>query len=212
MTGPADGVAAVILAGGRSSRFGADKLAVHIDGRSILRRSVDAASAVADQVVIVAGTAGDLPPDVAATDPVRVVRDPSPFEGPLAAVRVGLAAVDAELVLVVGGDMPDLVPAVLARLVATLRDATLRDALPTAGVDAVVLEAGGMRRPLPIAVRREPATAAAIRLLDDGERRLRAWRDALQPAILADAVWMADDPDGRTLRDIDAPGDLPGRG
>ena len=62
----------------------------------------------------------------------------------------GTVSADAEVVLVIGGDMPSLVPAVLRRLV---------DALDDPSVDAVVLEAGGRHRPLPMALRRAPAIA-----------------------------------------------------
>ena len=35
-------VSAIVLAGGRSSRFGSDKLVKEIEGRSILLRAIDA--------------------------------------------------------------------------------------------------------------------------------------------------------------------------
>ncbi len=48
------GAAAVILAGGRSTRMPGDKLALVIDGRTLLERAVAAASPVSD-IVVVAG-------------------------------------------------------------------------------------------------------------------------------------------------------------
>ncbi len=189
-------VAAVILAGGRSSRFGRDKLAEPIDGRPLLSIVIDAVRPVVDEILVIVATdaSSDHPGDV------RAVHDPRPFEGPLAGATVGLATTTADLVLIVGGDMPGLVPAVLARLVAVL--------VADPRIDAVILDADGMQRPLPMAVRRLPALAAAEALLTSGERRLRALRDGLPLAVVPDDEWHADDPEERTLRDIDTPADL----
>ena len=78
-------VSVVILAGGRSSRFGRDKLAEPVDGRPLLRHAIDAVRPIATEIVVVA--APDATPDVPAD--VRVVHDPVAFEGPLAGARRG---------------------------------------------------------------------------------------------------------------------------
>jgi molybdopterin-guanine dinucleotide biosynthesis protein A len=191
---PEPTVGAIVLAGGRSSRFGRDKLAEPIDGRPLLDYPIIAVRALTDEIVVVAAPDADL----AVADRVTVVHDSRPFEGPLAALDAGLAASRADRVVVVGGDMPTLVPAVLGRLLASLRpDAT-----------AAILEVDGPRAILPLALMREPAHAAVLRLLDAGERRLGALLDVLDVRIVASAEWRFDDPDGRTLRDIDTPSDL----
>jgi hypothetical protein len=46
-------------------------------------------------------------------------------------------------------------------------------------------------------------------LLHAGERRLRALSDALRTAVIDESTWLALDPERRTLRDVDEPGDLP---
>ena len=129
---------------------------------------------------------------------ITVVRDARPFEGPLAAVDQALATVTTERVIVVAGDMPDLVPAVLRRLLASLGPS----------VEAAVLEVDGRSVPLPMAVARAAAAPAARRLITDGERRLRALPDALGATIIEEATWRLDDRTGRTVRDIDVPADL----
>jgi molybdopterin-guanine dinucleotide biosynthesis protein A len=194
-------VGAVVLAGGRSSRFGRDKLVEPIDGRPMLDHAIDAVLRLTSDVVVV------LAPD--AEDPalpsgVRTVRDIAAFEGPLAGLSTGLRALgqlDAsiERAIVVGGDMPTLIPAVLERLLAELEVH-----------EFAVLSDGDRPRPLPMAVRRVTASAAAERLLETGERRLRALMEAIETSVLAPAVWRVDDPSGATLRDVDVPGDLPG--
>lgn len=206
---------AVVLAGGRSSRFGRDKLAEPVEGRPLLHHAIDAVRSVQPgmEVVVVGapGTAPVLPPDV------RMVHDPRAFDGPLAGLATGLAALDPEVdrAIVVGGDMPGLVPAVLRRLVAALdADAGVDLALlgdDTAGVDGTgALATGALRaRPLPAGVRCAPTAAAAIDMLASGERRLRALVARLTTEVIPSATWRALDPAGATLRDVDVPDDLP---
>ena len=47
-------VSAVVLAGGRSVRFGRDKLAEPIDGRPLLHHAIDAVRPVAPEIIVVA--------------------------------------------------------------------------------------------------------------------------------------------------------------
>ncbi|MFL5675312.1 MAG: molybdenum cofactor guanylyltransferase [Chloroflexota bacterium] len=187
-------VTAVVLAGGRSRRFGRDKLVEPIDGRPLLAHAIDAVRPLVSEIVVV--TAPDGRPDVPSG--VRVVHDPVAFEGPLVGARAGIAAASSPVVLLVAGDMPDLVPAVLASMVAALREAD----------DAVVLEQEDGPRPLPMVVRRDPALVALDRLIGGGERRLLALPDALAAKVIAQSTWRALDPDGATTRDIDTEGDL----
>lgn len=195
MTKEVKRIGAIVLAGGRSSRFGRDKLAESIDGRPLLDRAVAAVGAVASQVVIVA-TPGAV---VRAPDGVVIAYDPQPFEGPLAGLATGLAALppDVDRVLVVGGDMPTLVVPVLERM---LRGLGARE--------GVVLTDDVSPRPLPMAIRWAPASAAADRLLAGGERRLRALLEELDIEAIPEETWRIDDPDGTTLRDVDVPTDL----
>ncbi len=59
-----------------------------------------------------------------------------------------------------------------------------------------------------MAVRPTAAADVAERLLDGGERRLRALPAALRTVVIAEATWRLDDPDRATLRDIDTQADL----
>jgi molybdopterin-guanine dinucleotide biosynthesis protein A len=132
---------------------------------------------------------------------LRIVTDPEAHGGPLVGLLTGLEAVDQPLVVVVGGDMPALVPDVLRLLIRTLASE------PTIG--AVVLRSRGALVPLPAAVRTGAATDWTRRLVGDGERRLRSLFERLPTRILEEGEWRPMDPDGETLRDVDRPGDLP---
>ena len=195
MSAPAT-VAVIVLAGGRSARFGRDKLAEPLEGRPLLDHVIDAARRLTAEVLVVVAP-GSRP---VVPDGVLVVHDERAFEGPLAGVAAGLAATAADIVVVLAGDMPAIVPGVLRRLVAAL-DAT--------GADAAVLEVGDDRPPLPMALRRSAAATLANALLADGQRRLRALPDGLQPTPVPERDWRREDPGGASLLDIDTPADLP---
>ncbi len=193
-------VTGIVLAGGRSSRFGSDKLSAEIDGRTLLELAVAAVAAVATEVVVVLAPTDDraLP---AAPVPVRRAVDPEPYGGPLVGLQAGLEVADEPLVVAVGGDMPSLEPAILGLLVRTLTVAP-----PEIG--AVALSAPGRLVPLPAALRTCAATNAATRLATEGERRLRSLFERVATRIVDEPEWRPLDPARGTLHDVDRPEDL----
>ena len=193
-------VSGIVLAGGRSRRFGSDKLAARVGGGTLLDRSVAALASVAVDLVVVVAPGNDRVP-APASRPLRVVADPEAHGGPLVGLLTGLEAVEQPLVIVVGGDMPTLRPDVLRLLARTLVSQ------PT--IDGVVLRSRGALVPLPAAVRTGAATDVTRRLVGDGERRLRSLFERLPTRILEEGEWRPLDPDGETLRDVDRPVDLP---
>ena len=198
MTSPTQ-TTGIVLAGGRSSRFGADKLAASLGGIPLLQHAVLRLAEVCDDVVVVLAPGAEAP---ALPPGVRTARDAVAGEGPLAGVQAGLAAAgDAAPAVVAGGDMPDRAPAGLRAMLRVLDEAD---------ADAVALDDGAGARPLPCALRVAPASAAAHALLHDGRRRLRDLLDALRTAVIDEPTWTAIDPGRGTLRDVDTPEDLGG--
>ena len=197
MSDPPERVGAIVLAGGRSSRFGRDKLAEPVGGRPMLDLAIDAVRGVATDLVVV--TAPDRSPRL--SPEVTIAHDARAFEGPLAGLAAGLAALDpsARRAVVVGGDMPSLVAPVLERMLGRLDSA-----------DAVVLATDDGPRPLPMAIRPVVVRPVIDRLLEGGERRLRALLTEVRVVVLEQATWRQDDPDGASLRDVDVPEDLSG--
>jgi CTP:molybdopterin cytidylyltransferase MocA len=117
MTGgqtPATAVAAVVLAAGEASRFGAPKQRLLLP--HVLTRL---AAAPTGETVVVAGA---HPLEDAAGD-AHVVTCGEWERGPGASLRCGLAALDArtEAAVVVLADGPDLAPEAVARVVAAWR-------------------------------------------------------------------------------------------
>jgi len=198
----------IVLAGGRSERFGRDKLAEPIAGGTLLDAAVAAVAAVTSEVVVVVAPDGERSRgerslgerSLGDASRIRLTHDPVAFGGPLVGLLAGLEAAGEPLALVVGGDMPGLRPAVLALMVATLAE--------TPEADAVALQDGGRIRPLPLAVRVGRATGAALAARARGARSLHALLDGLRVEGLREPTWRALDPGGDTLRDIDRPSDL----
>jgi molybdopterin-guanine dinucleotide biosynthesis protein A len=190
-------VSGIVLAGGRSSRFGRDKLAEQVNDRPLLHLAIKALGTVTSEVIVAA------PPDVDPPLPAgpRLVHDETPYEGPLAGTMTGLIAAREPLVLVVGGDMPSLEPAVLSLLVRALEGSS---------ADVALLEHRGRRQQLPLAIRTGAGTELVRRLLAEGERRMGAIGERSTVRVLGEGEWRALDPGARTLRDVDEPGDLPG--
>jgi molybdopterin-guanine dinucleotide biosynthesis protein A len=187
----------VVLAGGRSERFGsADKLAADFRGMPLLHHAVLHLAEVCPLVVVVAAAGGSdpqLPPGA----PVVVARDAAPGQGPLSGLLGGLTeAAGADLLLVAGGDMPDLRTPVLLEMLKVAAEAD---------VDAVALQDGPRISPLPCVLRASAAAGAAHALLHDGERSLRALLQALRTAVVDEATWTALDPERGTLFDVDLP-------
>lgn len=212
MTARAD-VTAIVLAGGRASRYGGPKLAIELEGITLLDRAIAAVAAVADDIVIAgpARPAWRVLPGVS----IRNVVDAEPFAGPLVALAGALQASRGNLALVVGGDMPRLQPGVLAAMVDRL------DADPT--VDAVTLAAPAApmaelpaataappprRQVLPLAVRVEVVRTVTARAVADGDRSLQRLLGRVRAIEIPAAEWLALDPAALTLRDVDRPEDL----
>jgi molybdopterin-guanine dinucleotide biosynthesis protein A len=206
----APGVSAIVLAGGRSSRFGAPKLETEIDGVTLLEHVIRAVAVVASEIVV------SLPADTSVPEPalgeipgnpgIRFVRDPEAYGGPLVGLAAALGAASGARSIVVGGDMPRLRPAVLEAMLDALEPATA--APGQASPEAVVLTSDGEARPLPAAFRTDAAQRAVDETLRAGERSLRAMLTRLDVQELAPETWRALDPRGETLIDIDAPADL----
>ena len=173
------GYEVVVLAGGRSTRYGSDKLAVLLD--------LVLSALPADAGVVCVGTHR---PTLRAE--VRWAREEPPFSGPLNAVAAGVAHAATQTVVLVGGDMPRVGLAVpsLARLAAT------------SGRPVALVDLTGTVQPLASAWPNDVLMAAldALRPLED--RPVRLLLTALSEPVrqLADEWGAADD--------VDFPSDL----
>ncbi|HEX6960079.1 MAG TPA: molybdopterin-binding/glycosyltransferase family 2 protein [Ferrovibrio sp.] len=115
-------IAALILAAGLSRRFGdGHKLLAEIDGKPVIRHVVEAALASsARPILLVVGHQAEAIRQAAGTGDFSVVDNPAYKEGLAASLRAGLTALPPGLdgVLICLGDMPDVGPAALEKLIA----------------------------------------------------------------------------------------------
>lgn len=104
----------VVIAGGRSTRFGdADKAVASLAGIPMIRRVADQLAGPVDALVV--NCRADQIPAIREAlagyeHEVTIVEDEVPDEGPMAGIRNGLRAVESEYAFVAACDMPFLDP------------------------------------------------------------------------------------------------------
>jgi molybdopterin-guanine dinucleotide biosynthesis protein A len=157
----------VIIAGGRSTRFGdADKAVADLSGTPMIRRVADRIGPAVDEVVV--NCRGDQRDAVAAAlagvdHTVSFALDPEPDLGPLAGIATGLDAARGTYALVVACDMPFVAPALVEHLFEQ-----------AAGHDGAVPRPDEWFQTTQAVYRADAMAAAARRALDDGDRRVVA--------------------------------------
>jgi molybdopterin-guanine dinucleotide biosynthesis protein A len=204
-----DSTAAIVLAGGRSSRLASagivppgGKAGLVLAGTTLLERVCGRVGGVARRIVVVAAPGQELPSLPSA---VEVVRDSAPDTGPLAGIADGLRAVgDAAAVLVVSCDVPLVSPEVLRVLCERL--------MGGAGAPLwVVPEVGGHLQVLVSAMRPEVLGEIEAHLAA-GRRGPRSLLESLAKAgraiVIPEERFRPVDPGLQSFRDLDTPRDL----
>ena len=165
---------ALVLAGGKSSRMGRDKMLLELNGQTMLERACAFARTLTDQVLVAAGSEAHFD---TLPDGCRAVYDETPGLGPLGGLCAGLRAAQTEFVLVFAADMPNLSQEAAARL---------RDAIGNA--DVCLFQKNGRPEPL-FALYRTNVLSSAQNALTGGHLKLTALIDSLNARILD---WDAD--------------------
>ncbi|MFX3623718.1 MAG: molybdenum cofactor guanylyltransferase [Ectobacillus sp.] len=126
-------IAGIILAGGRSRRFGEPKALACWNGKTFLSYALEALYGAADEIVVISHLS-----EIRQLTDVKVVEDVPDFkgQGPLAGILSGIQAVQADWYFV----LPCDVPLVTARLVRTI--------VQQAEKEAVVPVSEGRTQPL----------------------------------------------------------------
>jgi CTP:molybdopterin cytidylyltransferase MocA/xanthine/CO dehydrogenase XdhC/CoxF family maturation factor len=113
-------IAGIVLAAGMSSRMGANKLTMLLEGKPLLRHTVEAAlTAKLDPVIVVTGHEAVSVQRALAGLPVRCAHNQAFAEGLSTSLRAGIAMVpqDCDGAMVLLGDMPAVRPDLITRLV-----------------------------------------------------------------------------------------------
>lgn len=113
-------VVGVVLAAGRSARMGSNKMLADLDGRPLLRVTVEnLIASAADEVVVVTGHEPDRVVAVLNGLNVRTVHNRQYADGMSTSLRLGIEAAGlADAVVVCLGDMPRVKPGVIDRMIA----------------------------------------------------------------------------------------------
>ncbi|NUO48260.1 MAG: molybdenum cofactor guanylyltransferase [Polyangiaceae bacterium] len=183
--------------------MGRDKASIQwgdVPHETLFARTIEVISRVAQPVVAVASVEQELPE---AAIPFELLRDETPYEGPLCAVARGLEALAgrADLAFVCGTDHPHLVPAVPLRLFELAREH-----------DAAIFV--GDTEQLLCAVYAVRTFSIAKRLVASGERSMRSFAAEIRVRLVTDEELLADpavriaDPELRSFDDVDTPEDL----
>jgi molybdopterin-guanine dinucleotide biosynthesis protein A len=151
-------VAAFILAGGKSSRMGADKAFLRFQGATLLERATSIVGQASDKV-FVSGPREKFGPEA--------IEDILPGRGPLGGIYAALASSSADLNLILAVDLP-FVEADFLKYLVRRAEAEIRRQTESGGVMAVVPRARGGWQPLCALYRRQ--------LVDVAEKALRQKR------------------------------------
>jgi molybdopterin-guanine dinucleotide biosynthesis protein A len=173
----------VIVAGGRSTRFGdADKAVAELAGTPMIRRVADRLVPVVDELVV--NCRGDQQAAIESAMvgyalPVRYALDPDTDEGPMAGIGTGLAACEGEYALVVACDMPFVDSAVVEYLF---------ERVEREDVDAAVPKLDdGWYQTTQAVYRAEAMADACADALERGDRKILAPLEALEWAVVEEA-------------------------
>src|SRR5262249_31296124 len=186
----ARGVAAIVLAGGRSSRMGQPKALLPLDGVPLIVHIVTMLQRLFADVAVVSAPGQALP-----EMPVRLVHDDVAYQGPAGGICYGLRATDADVRFVTSCDS-----AVLnADLISHLLSQSPRH-------DVVVPVWEGRLEPLH-AVYRRSVLPVLEEQLARGELRLAALFDRVRTRRIDEDEIRRFDPDGASFFNMNTPAD-----
>jgi molybdopterin-guanine dinucleotide biosynthesis protein A len=192
---PEDPFSAIILAGGRSVRFGRDKSVEIVAGRPLLQHVVDAVGPIAGEIVVVRAP-GTPPPPVTTRTPLRHVEDVR-AGGALAGLYSGLLVCSQPVALALGCDMPLLSRPLLRHLWGLLDQ----------DVDVVMPLWEGKEEPLHAFYRRI-CLSAIEKALDRGKRRFVDFLPDVRVRYVSHDELRRLDPEGRSFWNVNYPSDL----
>jgi molybdopterin-guanine dinucleotide biosynthesis protein A len=182
------GAAAVVLAGGRSSRMGRPKALLPFGGETLIERILRRLRPLVIESVVVAAPGQELP-----SLQGRIVRDRTPHLGPVAGLAAGLAAISAPRAFVTSCDAPFLDPALIGWMLSEAE-----------GWDVLVPEWEGRLHPLH-AVYAAPLGRRYQELLDVGGRRPIELYPAVRVRVVHPEEVKRFDPRGRTFLNLNSP-------
>jgi len=175
--------------------MGADKAALPWGGRTMLEGVIERLAGGFDELVVVASVNQGAPAPALPGIAVRMVSDPEPLQGPVKALRMGLAAVQAEIAFACACDLP-LINVGLALALCDM----------TSGHDAGIPVVQGRLQVLHAAYRKSclPALDAMI---ERGERTLHKLAPSLNVRFVNEDELRRYDPELLSFFNVNTPED-----
>lgn len=179
---------AVVLAGGLSRRFGADKVYARFNGKFFSQAIAEKLSAADFKVHFSVAQPKSIP----VAQPIRMIEDPLPFEGPLQALYGALLQLKAPRLLLMACDMPFIEPDLIAFLWKE-----------SEGADVTVLKFQEKIYPLP-GVYSKNIIPIVKDLLDHGVRDLKSLLGGPEEKIkiISSDRWQTLDPRAKSLLNV----------
>ena len=114
-------ISCIILAGGKSVRFGHDKILEKIGKTSLLEKVISLVEPVSKEIIIVKTKEKSFP-RMANSHKIKIVNDIFPGQGSLGGIYTGLVKSDSFYNLVVAADMPFLNKSLLSYMINATHD------------------------------------------------------------------------------------------
>jgi molybdenum cofactor guanylyltransferase len=185
-------VGGIILAGGKSSRYGSNKALVKVNGTRLIERAVRVMKALFQQVILVT----NAPADYAFLE-IPMVQDLIKGLGPIGGIYTGLETISEKAGFFVACDMPFLHEGLLRHMVDVRED-----------FDAVVPRMGWMIEPLH-AIYTKNCLPVIKTSIDSHEYQIAKCFQKLRVRYLEREELLAFDPELLSFFNINEPKDLP---
>ena len=185
----------IILSGGKSTRLGADKGLISLEGMSLINWVIEKLDSVVDEIMVVVGKP-DVMPSYSMIVPtnVRVICDVYPEDSPMIGLISGLQEANGEYAAVCASDMPFIEPDVLEMLFCSSSGAN----------GTLLLKPNGWVEPFPSIYKVSTCLKYAKSLKRSGELRIRKVLETMPDTVKVPIDKLRSvDPELRSFIDID---------
>jgi len=188
-------ISCIILAGGKSTRLGSNKVTATLNSQTLLERAIANLAGYGDEILVVTAYSktDDKTRQLAG---IKIIQDILPDKGPLAGIYSGLMASNSPLNLVIACDMPFINRPLLEYMRAQAE-----------GYEAVVPRLA--QRPEPLhAIYSKSAGEKALGLINEGKFAVSDLLACLKTRYIEEAEINRFDPEHRSFFNINRPEDL----
>jgi molybdopterin-guanine dinucleotide biosynthesis protein A len=185
------GITGVILAGGKSSRFGSNKAFAEFKGSPLIERVADRLRSIFERIIIITNS-----PHEFSYLKLPIYEDPIKGLGPIGGIYAGLEAMEDETGFFVACDMPFINEKLIRHIVAVSND-----------FDAVVPKVGWKIEPLH-ALYKKSCLPAIMKLIESGLYQTIKSFNSISVRYVAEAEIRKFDPELQSFMNVNRPDEL----